>query len=270
MNIGRCIFFALCSLFLFAASSHAGYIQTDQEGTKTFIQEGKIKILPQSAHEPWIVMDLAEDAVTIVDVQNKRYTRAGSEEYCQMMNQMMQVADAFMQAFTQKDNEKHPPQITVDEQGSGGSIAGMETTHYKILEDGQLVEELWLTKDSGLLKEFRQMKYVDFMQCMAKDSDYLDSAAYSELLEQGWPMKTLTYFDSQPALDLEVISMKKTDIPQSEFQVPDGYSNVPMKKFFHLDAQEEMQMPSGEDMKKMFEEMGIDPENLPEMFQQKQ
>jgi DNA-directed RNA polymerase subunit H (RpoH/RPB5) len=64
--------------------------------------------------------------------------------------------------------------------------------------------------------------------------------------------------------------MKKTDIPQSEFQVPDGYSNVPMKKFFHLDAQEEMQMPSGEDMKKMFEEMGIDPENLPEMFQQKQ
>ncbi|MDZ7762782.1 MAG: hypothetical protein U5L00_21345 [Desulfovermiculus sp.] len=81
-------------------------------------------------------------------------------------------------------------------------------------------------------------------------------------------MKTLVYFDGQSELDLEVVNMEKSDIPESEFQVPDGYSRVTLEEFFHLESQEGMHIPSGEEMQKMLEEMGLDPEDLFDFFQQ--
>ena len=252
----------LAFFLLFTASipGRAGFVQTERDGTITLIENGKFKMAPEEKDEPWIVFDIAEDSLTMVDSASKRFATGSSKEYCHMMEQLMQAMFSLME-----DTEKTSiaSKVKVVKEGAGGEIAGFRTTKYKILENGQLSEEIWLTNDSTLLNELGSMKNLGFMECGTEQAGLSSSPEYVKLMESGWPLKSVSYIDDEKDVDTDVVRIEQKKVPDSEFQPPAGYKQVSFQELFEMGMEDAISKEEQMEMKEMMEEIGFDGVNIP-------
>lgn len=228
----KILFLSLVSLLVLWAwaPSYGGFVQVDKYGSTTYIQDGKIKTVTRNKTDPWTVMDLKNDRITVVNPDSQQYTQISSAEYCGLMEEMQGKAAAFKQGFQGRDKGRSPRVSVVDE-GPGGKIAGLETTKYKVLKNDKLTEELWLTQDPALLNELADLQNMDFMQCSLDRPAEISSQKYTELLSQGWPLKRVYYSRGQETIDIEVVKIEEKNISSSEFQPPQGYTQVSWSEF---------------------------------------
>lgn len=220
----------------------AGYIQKEREGSTVLIENGKLKVLPEETGQTWLIIELNNDRMIMGDPMSKRYGQASFEEYCRTMEQMMERMLEAMAGFmggsdTGADQEEKPVQVKVVKDGPGGDIAGFKTTKYKIFENKELSEEIWLTDDSALLKELGSLKKIGFLECGGEPSALTSSEEYKKLLSSGWPLKSISYSDGMADVDTDVISMEEKNIPDEEFQIPGGYQKVPFSELFELNME---------------------------------
>ncbi|MFP4316327.1 MAG: DUF4412 domain-containing protein, partial [Desulfovibrionales bacterium] len=231
-----------------SAPGLAGFVQKERDGSSILIQDGKLKVVPSEQDEPWFIADMKGDRLTMGDPTARQYATGTTAEYCQMMEKMMGAMSAFMGENPMQGDT--PAQVKVVKDGSGGTIAGYDTTKYTILENGQRSEEIWLTEDSAILKELGSLENMEFMECGTGSAALATSEEYSRLMGKGWPLKSISYFNGEADVDSDVVSLEKKNIPDSEFQPPKGMKQVSFAQLFELE-------PEGRGMEEEVEEGGF-------------
>ncbi|EMG36112.1 Protein of unknown function (DUF4412) [Desulfocurvibacter africanus PCS] len=215
-----------------ASIAQAGFIQTEDDGSALYVQNGKLRGETSEEGDMWSVIDMTKGTIMMVNPDEKTYYEGTIDEYCAGMRTMMDAMSQFMGGLMPEPEQKKI-KVEVVKAGPGGMIAGYDTTLYKVLVDGVLREELWMANDKALMKEVGDTQAMaKFSQCVAMETEFEASAEYQGLMKAGWPLKTVTHSGSEPETDSEVVSIEKADIPASKFAAPTGYSKTPMTDMF--------------------------------------
>ena len=149
-----------------------------------------------------------------------------------MIEEMMKGVPAeqrkMMEQMRGKGSQGSQPEVIVEKMGDGGTIAGFKTLKYKVLVDGELFEEVWLTNDSALMKEFKPLIQLlqKFSSCTGDigiEAAPEKSPEYQKIMEMGFELKSVQYEYGTPDPETDVVELEKTDIPDKEFEIPPEY-----------------------------------------------
>jgi hypothetical protein len=243
-------------IFLFAVSSPAGVILVDRDGSKTLISKGKLKNVTEGESQT-IIFDADSEVMTVIDGEKRAYARGTVEEFCgevssimgDAMKGMSEEEKAMMLQFMNKGKQKKtgaPLQVEVAREGSGGKLAGLSTVKYSVKVDGKPFEEVWLTEDGTIMREFKSLsKLADMTSKMAgctlgevgmdfSGTPYA-SPQYRDLFKKGYPVKIVSLDEGSLADGDEVVEVRKESIPGSEFEPPGDYRELSFKELMHLD-----------------------------------
>ncbi len=239
---------AVISLVIIAAvPASAGWKAVDKEGAITLISNGKFKhVSPKDGMGS--ISDSGKGTITMVNNREGVYVTGKPHEFCQEMKAMMNAAlasippeqRAMMEEMMKSSAAAAKPAVSFKKAGSGGKIAGWDTDRYEVFVNGKLYEELWLVTDKAILNDLDKLDiglFQKFSSCMANQSggnhDPEDSPEYIQLLKKGWQVKSVPHGDVHHHLS-ETISLEKTDVPESEFDVPAGYRKVTVMEMFSM------------------------------------
>lgn len=223
----------------------AGIVATDSDGSKTYVSDGKIK---HQDHEEGMILDSKTGEVVYFNSGNKSYTRGKMSDYCaamsNLMQQMMQSMPPEYKKMLGIGEEKKSPKVTIVSEGSGGTLIGYKTEKYKVMADGELYEELWLTTDDALMKEFKPLVplFSEFFKCskiMEMVVPVEGSPEYAKLLEKGFTLKSIKYENGDQNIETNITDLLLKDISTEEFQPPAGYKELSFSEFFSLQMERE-------------------------------
>ena len=227
------ILLVLAALLCMAGPADAGWIMVEQNGDKTLISNGRLKGTSEGVS--WILNGPKKE-MSFIDDGQKIYWQGTIDDYCSsmtdMMDQMMKNIPEdqrkMMEQMMAKGNQTPGQKVDVVKTGEGKKIAGFNTLKYKVLVNGELFEEVWLTTDAAVMKEYKPLvpviqKFNSCMGIMGMEFMPEKSAEYQKLWEIGFHLRSVRYEDGNPETDTDVVKMEKADIPGKEFQVPAGY-----------------------------------------------
>ncbi len=221
----------------FTAPVFAGWVQVDREGAITLISEGMLK-QTSGGEDQYSVLDARRGNIIFVDPKRKVYSKETIDDFCKaVIEGMNKVRKAMPAEDKGKQKGGKDVRVSVTKEGDGGAVAGYNTVKYKVLTDGKLYEEIWLTSDPAVMKDLESVFRTvmkKFEKCLASLANVSDSLAlsveetqeYRELERQGWQMRSKTYAGGRGPLTSEIVKLEKRDIPASEFEVPSGYKKV--------------------------------------------
>lgn len=231
-----------------ACSASAAWKVVDNDGQVILFSNGSIKTLETDGAAS--IIDSTTGQITLTNPQKGLYTQGSADDYCtafkQMMHQAMQALPAEQRAIMQQmmqeglgnTSQSQETEIKVQKVGAGDKIAGFETDKYQIFVKGQLQEDIWLAKDAKLQAELAKLN-IEIMQkfdgCINSSMGLAQEPKipkeYSELLKQGWEMKSVLYQNGQQVAVNETLSLMETELPPREFLVPEGYRSIPIIEF---------------------------------------
>ena len=230
---------------LFSSAALAGWVEVNRYSGTSYISDNKVKQVPIAAGEPWSIFDANSGTITVVEPEKKSYMVIDPEELCRelssmmdaMMSQMPSEQRAAMEQMLQGQSkvEKTAPVVTVEKLGDGDTIAGFETVKYSLTVDSAPYKDIWLAKKGPSMEEVKELlksvvKMFKKMEGCTKAGGGLVGAnpelskEYMGLMEKGWTMKEVNLQDG--SVVSEVQSLKRKDIPSSEFAIPAGYTLV--------------------------------------------
>lgn len=210
----------------------AGWIQRDADGTKTFISDGKIKVVEGESPDTWIVLDYKNDQVTMVNSAKNIYASDKIDAYCQLMNAIMQAFNEMGAAFDNDESDDiGDVKVVVD---GTDTVAGLPAKKHKVLVDGELYEEIWITTAPDVLKELGDTsRHEKLMECMTEPGDPVEtSPAYRKMILKGWELRNISYDYGEKEYMVNVVEFKKAEIPDSEFIAPRSYKRIGFEEFF--------------------------------------
>jgi hypothetical protein len=133
------------------------------------------------------------------------------------------------------------PTVTIEPTAEVATIAAQKATKFMVYADGKPYQEVWLAKDLTMqadldLKRLRHLQAQLEQAIMANipsSPSVEEDPAYTQLLEQGYPMKIVELGEGgEPASVAEVVHIDRRDIPEREFQAPEGYRRINLREFF--------------------------------------
>lgn len=235
MRSGWGVLLLVVALLLAPAAGWGGFVQHEKGGEIIYVQEGKIRSLPDQPDEIWMIFDLKGDQMTMVDPESRRYAQGSSAEYCELVAKMMDMASSMLGVMGMEMGQQQAAEITVRREGPGERIAGFATTRYQVLQDGQLAEEVWLADDPELMRELAGAGNLSRMECGGDKANLAASAEYAKLMGRGWPLRSVTHLGGDSYTSLDVVRIEKKKIPAADFQPPSGYRRVALAEFFAMD-----------------------------------
>ncbi|MCL4476432.1 MAG: DUF4412 domain-containing protein [Nitrospirae bacterium] len=232
--------FVIAAMLVFTVPAFAGWVQVDSEGVTTLISEGMLKQTSRG-DDQYSILDTKKGNIIFIDSKRKAYSRESIDDFCKAVITEMSKAKKNMPGEDQGKQKggKDAPKVSVMKGGDGGVVAGYSTVKYKVLADGKLYEEVWLTADPAVLKDLESLfktvmkKFEKCLSSVANVADSLplaveESPEYKKMEQAGWQMRSKSYFGGGQPATYEVIRLEKRDIPASEFEVPSGYKKVPI------------------------------------------
>lgn len=231
--------FLIAGIFGLAVQASAGWVQVDREGTTTLISGGMLKGT-SAGDDMYSILDAKKGNIIFIDTKRKVYSKETIDEFCEAVVAGMNKTGKKAEGNRGKQKAgKDAPQVSFTKEGDGGAVAGYSTVKYRVLADGKLYEEIWLTSDPVVMKDLESLFRTvmkKFEKCLfsvanATDSPSLsveDSEEYRKLEQEGWQMRSRNYAGSGLPSTYEVIKLEKKDIPASEFEIPGGYSKIPV------------------------------------------
>jgi len=232
ISIKWSVLMAVAVFFWLVIPADAGFVMVDQNGETTLISKGTIKNASEGI--VWILNGPRDEMIFINDGQ-KTYSRGATDEYCNSLSatfeQMMKEVPEEQRKMMTKGKKSSRQDVSIVKSGDGGTIAGYKTVKYKVLVDGELFKEIWLTLDSSLMKEYKPLIPVlkKFDSCtisMEMESSPENTPEYQKLWEAGFELKSVRYEGGNPESETDVVQLEKKTIPESEFKVPTGYRQV--------------------------------------------
>jgi len=132
-----------------------------------------------------------------------------------------------------------PPTVTIERTGEVQPIAGLPARKFRVLSNGKLYEEVWLTTDAALLRELEMSKAPDTfgrmsgcMASMAGGSRPEGSDEFRKLYAEGWPLKVVYYgsSDGPGPVGMTVTKVEQHDIADRDFSPPAGFRAAPLNE----------------------------------------
>ncbi|MFQ5442859.1 MAG: DUF4412 domain-containing protein [Thermodesulfobacteriota bacterium] len=226
--------------------AHGGWMEVDSHSGTTYLSEGKVKNVPRDKSGVWSVFDVNKSTITLVNPAERSYTEFDVDKFCgemksmmgSMMSGMTPEQRAMMEQMMGGGGHKKAPKVSVVRRGTGTRLAGYNTVMYSVAVNGRPYKDVWLATGAAIVKDVR--KYIKKAMEMSTKMESCTrvgpgggspapetTAEYMGLLEKGWPMKELNRESGE--VEAEVTSLKKKNVPASEFRVPAGYRRVGMK-----------------------------------------
>jgi len=254
----------LALLLLVTPAVEAGWIIVDEGGHQTSLSRGRMKMSPKEAQGVSMVLDIGRARMWVADAGRRTYWEGTVEEYCQAMRTTMAGAMADMEkqmAESMKDMPPAqreqmqqmmknmrgggapagpPPAVTIEKTGETEKIAGLTARKFRVLSNGKLYEEMWLTTDPALLRELEMTKAPDTfgrmsgcMAAMAGGPRPEASDEFRKLYAEGWPLKVIYHGETGggPA-GTPVTKVEQRNISEAAFTPPTGYKSAPLSEVF--------------------------------------
>ncbi|MBI2963017.1 MAG: hypothetical protein HYY35_04625 [Deltaproteobacteria bacterium] len=240
-----------------------GFRLVDSEGQETLVSKGRVKELSGNGDGPQAVFDLGAARAWMSNPRRSVYWEGTIDELCatirdaaqslaKAMEQQVEAqlsklrpdqraqveglrrALAEKRAAGEREAAAKPALIKVERTDETATIAGQPTRKYRVLVDGELYQEDWLSTDPALGKEFALDKASALMSrvssCAGSGDPMPDRAkgvdegeVYRELYAHGWPLKAVSRAGGKVAPKSEIRAIEKRDIPDQEFRPPPGY-----------------------------------------------
>ena len=256
---------AVALLLLVTSAAEAGWLIVDESGNQTSLSRGRLKMAPKESQGMAMSLDIGRARMWVADAGRKMYWEGTVEEYCQAMRTTMSGAMADMEKQMAEAMKDMPPaqreqmqqmmknmrgggaqagpapKVTIEKTGEVTKIAGLSARKFRVLSDGKLYEEMWLTTDPALLRELEMQKAPDTfgrmsgcMAGMAGGPRPEESGEFRKLYGEGWPLKVVYYGGegSPGPAGSTVMKVEQRDIPDREFTPPAGFRAAPLSEVF--------------------------------------
>jgi hypothetical protein len=217
--------------------AHAGLIMeqvdyqqgdSNKQSVTIYLQNNKSKQIQNGGpFPPTVIMDLNSGDIMYVNHEKKLYIFLNREEYIKYMGSVMSE---------NKTDTDVSRKVTLKKTDESASIAGYNSKKYEIYENGKLQSEYWVSNDPVFYQEIDLDKMSKLMSDLKGMSQNVGGSAsisddeykiFKEINEGGYTMKAVYHSpDSDKVFVEEIVSVKKQDIPQSEFQPPAGYEKI--------------------------------------------
>jgi hypothetical protein len=245
------------------------YANLGAEGTSTrqYIAKNRLKTVGDANT---FIMDFAKNLFIATDQENRVYWSGMVDEYVREVKSFQQAANDLAREQMEEAMKEMPPDqrkgmedllqqmrsanasspsppaakrpaVKVESSAETAMIAGHKATKYMVYADGKPYQEVWLAKGltmkadldlkrlRGLQAKLTQAIMIDLPSRQAVEED----PAYEQLLEQSYPLKIVELGEGgEPESVTEVVRIDKRDIPDREFQVPEGYRRIDLHEFF--------------------------------------
>jgi hypothetical protein len=245
------------------------YANLGAEGTRTlqYISKNRLKTVGDSNT---FIMDFAKNLFIATDQENRLYWSGTVEVYVQEVMTFQQAANDLAREQMEEAMKEMPPDqrkstedllqqlrssnvsspsqpeakrpaVKVEPTAETATIAGYQATKIKVYADSKPYQEVWLAKGLTLkadldLKRLRGLQAQltqAIMPNIPRRQAVEEDPAYEQLLEQGYPIKIVELGEGgAPESVTEVVRLDKRDIPEHEFQVPEGYRRIDLREFF--------------------------------------
>jgi Domain of unknown function (DUF4412) len=245
------------------------YANLGSEGTRTlqYIAKNRLKTVGDGNT---FIMDFTKNLFIAADQENRVYWSGTVDEYIQEVKTFQQAANDLAQGQMEEAMKEMPPdqrrameellqqmrsantsqpskptakrpQVKIEQTAETMTIAGHKATKTMVYADGKPYQEMWLAKGLTMkadldLKRLRSLQTKLTQAIMTDGSSRQlveEEPAYAQLLEQGYPVKIVELGeDGEPESVAEVVRVDKRDIPEREFQVPEGYRRINLREFF--------------------------------------
>jgi hypothetical protein len=245
------------------------YANLGAEGTRTlqYISKNRLKTAGDGAT---FIMDFAKNLFIATDQESRVYWSGTVDAYVQEVKSFQQAANELARQQMEEAVKEMPPHqrksvedllqrmrnanvssasppaakrpvVHVEATAETATIAGQVATKTLVSADGKPYQEVWLAKGFTLkgdldLKRLRGVQAQLTQAIMAglhSRQAVEEDPAYERVLEQGYPMKIVEFGEGgEPESVTEVVRLEKRDIPEHEFQVPEGYRHIDLRDFF--------------------------------------
>jgi hypothetical protein len=230
------VLMAVALFFWLVIPTNAGFVMVDKNGETTLISKGTIKNVSEGIV---LILNGPRDEMIFINDGQKTYSHGKADEYCnsisamfeQIMKGVPEEQRKMMEQMMAKGKRSSRQDVSIVESGDGGTIAGYKTVKYKVLVDGELFKEIWLSSDSSLMKEYIPIisvlkKFESCTHSMEMEPSPENTPEYQKFLETGIQLRSVRYESGSPGSETDVVQLEKKTIPESEFKVPSGYKQV--------------------------------------------
>jgi hypothetical protein len=250
------------------------YANLGAEGTRTlqYISKNRLKAVGDGNT---FMMDFAKNVFMATDHESRVYWSGTVDAYVQEVKSFQQAANELArQQMEEAVQEMAPeqrkaaedllqqrrsanassisppiakrPVVTVEPTPETATIVGHMATKMLVYADGKPYQEVWLAKGLTLqadldMKRLRAIQAQLTQALMAgihSRQAVEEDPAYERLFEHGYPIKIVELGEGgEPASGSEVVRLEKRDIPEREFQVPEGYRRIDLRDFFRAELE---------------------------------
>jgi hypothetical protein len=224
--------------------------------TKIWIEKGKFK---HSEGEFDFIYDESEELLTYINHKSKTYWTGNLSSYKEEIKHAKKaIMDKTLEGLPPEQRENYRKllkeqeealaqqsksvDVVINNTGIIEKILGFKTTKYEVIVDGELKEELWISKENDFYKDLDYDKFNKIMKEMSQASldDYTTDDKYTSMFRNSFPMRKVVYKDNKQSnqylpdggkITTEVKSAVNESIPDNVFQVPTNYKNVSLVDF---------------------------------------
>jgi hypothetical protein len=234
------VIFVLTIVFAFAGlekSAYSGLIMeqvnyqqgsNDKEKVTIYVQGNKFKQVENSGpFSPAVIFDLNSGDIMFVNDEKKLYIILNRNEYLKYIESV--IAE-------NKDVSTSSRNVTLKKTDETAAIAGYSSRKYEIYDNGKLQSEYWVSGDAGFSQELDMDNMSKLMNEVKRISQNVGGSAsisdneykiFEEIYKDGYPMKTVYHSpEGDKTFIEEIISVRKQDLPLTEFQPPAGYEKI--------------------------------------------
>ena len=243
MNSTPVLAIAGLSLTLAFGAAHAGVVITDKDGSTVSISGGVLREADAEAAEV-SVYDPALGTVLLMNTEERTFSEGSVEQLCsdlaaamkKVQEDMTDEEKAMMDRFVAEGSSRGSPDVVVTRLGDGGLVAGLATTRYRVLVEGEPYQELWLTNDISIMGELKA--YDRLLALIGRLGECTMSAmtggqgtvqapesttAYRQMLGSGYPLRILSFEDGE-SVESVAARFEKRDLQPSVFSAPNGFA----------------------------------------------
>lgn len=245
------------------------YANLGAEGTRTtqYIAKNRLKTVGDNNT---FMMDFTKNLFIAADHENQVYWNGTVSEYVQEVRAFHQAANDLAREQMEEamkemtpDRRKTMEDLLQQMRGAGApapsqatskrpvvkvvrttetaTLAGHTAAKMMVYADGKPYQEVWIAKGVTLKAEL-DLKRLRGLQAQLTQAIMTDlprrppveeDPAYERLFEQGYPFKIVELGEGgEPESVTEVVRLEKRDVPEREFQVPEGYRRINLHEFF--------------------------------------
>ena len=243
-------------LFIFTLNISAqGWVMEDRDGSTTYMLGDWVKVDDPEAEGFSSIYNLSERILILVNPDQNSYAEGTIDDYCaalndmtsKMMEGMTEEQKQMMETYMKNSNSGPAPDVKIQSEGTGEKVAGYSTEKYSVMVDGELFQEVWISKDGALqdiVDAYTEIEPItrEMVGCSSfeinLDIDPEYSEAYLELMQSGVELKSISYEYGSPDPGTDIVRLERAALTKEDLIPPAGYKKVNFQEF--MNAQQGM------------------------------